>query len=58
MILSIAVVCEGPADRRTGCDIADRVVCEEVRWIEEEILGHCDSGGVLRRPMRTSLGLK
>jgi len=38
--LSIAVVCEGPADRRTGCDIADRVVCEQVRWIEDELLGH------------------
>ncbi len=38
MALSLAVVCESPADRRTGCDLADRVVCAEVVWIEPEML--------------------
>ncbi len=40
MAISIAIVCEGPADQRTGCDLADRVVCHEVKWIEEEDLPH------------------
>lgn len=38
MVLSIAVVCEGPTDRRTGCELADRVVCEAVDWLEEDTL--------------------
>jgi len=38
--ISIAVVCEAPADQRTGCDLADRVFCLEIDWIEEEILVH------------------
>ena len=38
MVLSIAVVCEAPADQRTGCDLADRVVCEKVGWIDEDML--------------------
>ena len=40
MPLSLVVVCEAPADRQTGCDLADRVFCHEVSWIEEEILPH------------------
>jgi hypothetical protein len=38
--LSIAVVCEAPPDQRTGCDLADRVVCDEVEWIEPDLLDH------------------
>ena len=40
MAVSIAVVCEASADRRTGCDLADRVVCVEVAWLETDMLGH------------------
>ena len=38
MAISVAVVCEGLADRRTGCDLADRVFCLEVDWIEPAVL--------------------
>ncbi len=41
MTLSLAVVCEGPADQRTGCDLADRVFCNELAWLEPELLRHC-----------------
>jgi hypothetical protein len=37
--VSVAVVCEGEADQRTGCDLADRVLCAEVDWIEKAVLG-------------------
>ena len=40
MTLSLAVVCEAAADQHTGCDLADRVVCAGVAWIEEEHLPH------------------
>jgi hypothetical protein len=40
-VLSFAVVCEAPADRRTGCDLADRVFLAEVAWLEEELLDPC-----------------
>lgn len=36
--VSIAVVCEAPADQQTVCGIADRVLCAAVDWIEPEIL--------------------
>jgi hypothetical protein len=39
--LSLAVVCEAPADQRTGCDLADRVFCAEVTWLETDLLQHC-----------------
>jgi hypothetical protein len=39
--LSFAVVCEAPADQRTGCDLADRVFVVEVGWLEQEMLPHC-----------------
>ena len=39
-MLSIAVVCEGPADQRTGCDLADRIFCNEVEWLDSEALGY------------------
>lgn len=41
MTLSLAVVCEGPADQRTGCDLADRIFCAEVNWLEPELLEAC-----------------
>ncbi len=38
MAVSIAVVCEAPADARTGCELADRVIAEEIEWVEAETL--------------------
>lgn len=38
MALSIVVVCEAPPDQQTACALADRVVCEQVEWIEVEHL--------------------
>ena len=38
MTLSLAVVCEARADRDTACDLADRVICEDVDWIEPAVL--------------------
>jgi hypothetical protein len=38
--LSLAVVCEAPADRETACTLADRVVCEQIAWIDESLLPH------------------
>jgi hypothetical protein len=38
MALSFVVVCEGPTDFRTSSELADRVVCESVDWIEPEML--------------------
>lgn len=40
MAFSFPVVCEAPADQRTGCDLADRVFCADVDWIEQEVLVH------------------
>lgn len=34
----LVVVCEADADRRTACGLADRVLCEEISWIEPESL--------------------
>jgi len=36
--VSIAVVCEAPADQRTSCELADRVLCAQIDWIEPETL--------------------
>jgi hypothetical protein len=36
--LGIAVVCESPADKETACALADRVLCEQVEWIDEPVL--------------------
>jgi hypothetical protein len=36
--VSIAVVCEAPVDKRTGCDLADRVICEAADWITVEVI--------------------
>ncbi len=38
MAVSIAVVCEAPADAHTGCELADRVIVEETDWVESEML--------------------
>ena len=40
MSLSFAVVCEARADAETACTLADRVVCDEVDWIDESLLPH------------------
>jgi hypothetical protein len=37
-VISIAVVCEADADRRTACELADRILCHNVEWIEPEVL--------------------
>ena len=38
MTRSLAIVCEARADRETACGLADRVLCAEVDWIDEETL--------------------
>lgn len=38
MSLSFVVVCEAPADRETGCGLADRVIRAEIEWVEQELL--------------------
>jgi hypothetical protein len=38
MTLAFAVVCEAAADRDTACGLADRVFCDEVDWITEDVL--------------------
>ncbi|MFL5350561.1 MAG: hypothetical protein ACJ8AT_37800 [Hyalangium sp.] len=35
---SIVIICEGPADRRTACDLADRVLSASVDWMVPELL--------------------
>lgn len=40
MALSLAVVCEAPADQRTGCRLADRVACTEIAWVDDDMLPH------------------
>src|ERR1700722_11266617 len=34
----IAVICEDEPDRRVACDLADRVLCSRVEWIEPQVL--------------------
>lgn len=34
----LVVVCEADADLRTACGLADRILCQEVQWIEPESL--------------------
>ncbi len=34
----VLVVCEAAADQRTGCALADRVLCHEISWLEPELL--------------------
>jgi len=34
----VVLVCEGPADQRTACAIADRVAVETIGWLETELL--------------------
>jgi hypothetical protein len=36
-----AIVCEAQADRDTACGLADRVLLEEVSWLEPELLDSC-----------------
>jgi hypothetical protein len=35
---SFIVICEADADRRIGCALADRVLCDEIDWLDEESL--------------------
>ena len=35
---SIIVICEAPADRRTACELADRVLCQTIDWFSPELL--------------------
>ncbi len=35
---SIAVVCEAAADQRTACELADRVLCDAIDWLNEDLL--------------------
>ncbi len=41
MTVNIVVICEGPADHRTGCGLADRVICKHAEWITDEVIPHC-----------------
>lgn len=38
MTKRLAVICEAEADFRTGCGLADRVICEKVDWIEAKVI--------------------
>jgi len=38
MTVYFGVVCEGPTDRDTGCELADRVLCQHVDWITKEVI--------------------
>jgi hypothetical protein len=40
MPLRIAIVCEAPADYLTATALAERVLCEEVDWLQD-VLPHC-----------------
>ena len=39
--LSIAVVCEAPADQATACDLADRILSAEINWLTPALLNGC-----------------
>jgi hypothetical protein len=43
MTVKIVVICEGPADQRTGCGLADRVICKHTEWITDDVIAHCRS---------------
>ena len=45
---SIVVLCEAAADQRTVCGIADRVLCQEVDWLEPLVLDSLRSWRGLR----------
>lgn len=38
MTISIAVVCEADADFRIATDLADRVCCETIKWLDPELV--------------------
>lgn len=38
MTVRLLVVCEAPADFRTATDLADRVFCERIDWLDESLL--------------------
>ena len=40
MALSFLVICEARADFLTSSDLADRVLCESIDWIETDLLEH------------------
>jgi hypothetical protein len=37
-VVSIAIICEADADRRTASHLADRILCNDVDWIESDLL--------------------
>ncbi len=41
MTVNIVVICEAPADQRTGCGLADRVIYKHAEWITEEVVSDC-----------------
>jgi hypothetical protein len=34
----LAVVHEAPADYRTATELADRILCEAIGWLDEDVL--------------------
>ena len=44
MTPSLAVVCEGPADERTGCGLAERVFCDKVTSVAPQSFKDCWRG--------------
>ncbi len=38
MTTRLLVVCEAPADFRTATDLADRVLCDRIEWLDESLL--------------------
>ena len=39
--LTFVVVCEAAADFRTATGLIERVVCEQVDWIDDKLIEHC-----------------
>ena len=56
MALSFVVVCEARADFETASDLADRVICELIDWIEPEMLHHHRRTTDTRTMSRSSRG--
>jgi hypothetical protein len=46
---SIVIICEGPADQRTACVLADRVLSDSVEWMVPEMLDSFRQWRGLRR---------
>lgn len=46
--ISVAIVCEAAIDRQTGIDLADRVICERLSWIEGYLATNREYRGLKR----------